>query len=130
MTIYAVNVVDDDGNETDIMAELATLYDVAVGSMDWGSGMLDNDEVAQVRKIARLMGYADVEYQHDKCSACGHDREQHHSFALDQNRLDERFEWCSGGSREHELSKAVWAMARNFQRHPEACPCEKFAFVD
>jgi hypothetical protein len=35
---------------------LQNVFDIAVGSMDFGSGMLDNEEVDQLRAIAVVLG--------------------------------------------------------------------------
>lgn len=87
-------------NGDDITADLAVLYDTATGSMNWSSGFLDTDEVRSIRRIGRLMGYADVPYQHDKCATCGHDREKHgmDSGSCLAARPDydgpDRYTWC------------------------------------
>jgi hypothetical protein len=70
-------VYGDDGTETDITEAVQVAYDVAVGSMDYGSGFLSTEEVGYLRAVGRAIGAEDVPYQHDKCGNCGDDRERH-----------------------------------------------------
>lgn len=44
-------------NGDDVTEAVQILYDIAHGSMDWGSGFLDNDEMAAVIRFAVLMGW-------------------------------------------------------------------------
>lgn len=38
------------------MEELKQLFDLIVGSLDFGSGFLDNDDVVLLRKLATVLG--------------------------------------------------------------------------
>jgi len=50
-------VVADDGTETDITDGVGALYDLVVGSMDWGSGFLTVEDATPVSVIAHACGY-------------------------------------------------------------------------
>lgn len=41
----------------DITEGVQILYDMAVGSMEWGSGLLDNEEMGHVIRFAITMGW-------------------------------------------------------------------------
>ena len=41
--------------------DLKALFDIAVGSMDFGSGMLDDDEVKALRRVADFIGVDPME---------------------------------------------------------------------
>lgn len=63
------------GEAFDVTDEFRTMYDAVVGSMDWGSGFLDTDEVRALQRIQRLASFppdsadnSDV----DVCVHCGH----------------------------------------------------------
>lgn len=49
-------VYDDDESLTIRRGDLQALLDVATGSMDFGSGFLDNEQVEVMRAIAVLLG--------------------------------------------------------------------------
>lgn len=48
-------VTTTDGD--DIHEKVQILYDMATSSMDWGSGMLDDEEMVAVMELAVLMGW-------------------------------------------------------------------------
>lgn len=52
--IYAEGGAD---GEHDITESVQVLYDLAHSSMDWGSGMLDTDEMRVVIQLAVTMGW-------------------------------------------------------------------------
>ncbi len=45
------------GSRHDITNAVQVLYDIAHSSMDWGSGFLDNEEMATVIQLAITMGF-------------------------------------------------------------------------
>lgn len=55
MEIWTVDREGDHG--ADITEAVQVLYDMATSSMDWGSGMLSNEEVETVIKLAILLGF-------------------------------------------------------------------------
>ena len=65
------------GDGTDITGLVQVAYDTAVGSMDYSSGFLDNEEVAALKRLADLMGFEAVNYQTDVCANCGHAWSRH-----------------------------------------------------
>lgn len=67
----------DDGTETDITDDVRATYDIAVGSMDFGSGFLDAAEVAHLHRINAVIGGEPLEYQSDPCDNCAHGRDYH-----------------------------------------------------
>lgn len=54
--------VTKDGAAHDITRELAVMYDAIVGSMDWGSGFLDIEDVEALLRIGALCGFESGEY--------------------------------------------------------------------
>lgn len=42
---------------TDITEDIAKLYDLVIGSMDWGSGFLDTEDYEAVIKVGILCGF-------------------------------------------------------------------------
>lgn len=45
---------DTSGTETDVTTDVGCLYDLVIGSMDWGSGFLTVEDAEPVVRIARL----------------------------------------------------------------------------
>lgn len=43
--------------DVDVTEKVQILYDMAHSSMDWGSGMLDNEEMEKVIEFAVMMGW-------------------------------------------------------------------------
>ncbi len=66
---------------TEIRTELLkSVFDIAVGSLDFGSGFLDNDQVDDLREIAVLLGVDPVDAtpgEHRARYCTGHDWQQH-----------------------------------------------------
>ena len=50
-----------DGSETDITEGVQALYDLVIGSMDWGSGFWTAEDAAPVAKVARACGFESAE---------------------------------------------------------------------
>lgn len=50
-------VRDATGAETDITEAVRIAYDMVHASMDWGSGFLDADEMAQIIALAEACGF-------------------------------------------------------------------------
>lgn len=48
---------DDHGGEHDVTEHVRSLYGHTVGSMDWGSGFLDTDEMLEVQEFGYLSGF-------------------------------------------------------------------------
>jgi hypothetical protein len=67
------------GSETiDVTHAVMDVYDIAVGSMDFGSGFLSTEEVGNLRALGKAIGAERFDYQHDKCLRCGDDYERHY----------------------------------------------------
>lgn len=49
------------GEETDITEGVRALYDLVLGSMNWGSGFWTVEDATPVSVIAHAMGFADAE---------------------------------------------------------------------
>jgi len=58
VTIYAQAA---DGTQTEITEGVQALYDLVIGSMNWGSGFWTVEDAAPVAQIAQLCGFAGVE---------------------------------------------------------------------
>lgn len=50
-----------DGSETDITEGVQALYDLVIGSMDWGSGFLTAEDARPVALLARALGFERAE---------------------------------------------------------------------
>lgn len=77
MTDFQVFVVRPDQDPVDVTDAVMSTYDIAVTSMDFGSGFLDTEEVGKLRELGKAIGAERFDYQHDKCLRCGHDYERH-----------------------------------------------------
>jgi hypothetical protein len=66
-------------NTIDVTHAVMDVYDIAVNSMDFGSGFLSTDEVGNLRALGDAIGAERFDYQHDKCLRCGHEYERHHT---------------------------------------------------
>jgi len=53
--------IADDGTQTDVTEGVQALYDLATGSMDFGSGFWTFEDALPVARIARLCGFSLVE---------------------------------------------------------------------
>lgn len=65
----------------DVTHAVMDVYDIAVNSMDFGSGFLSTEEVGNLRALGKAIGAERFDYQHDKCLRCGHDYENHYGLA-------------------------------------------------
>lgn len=70
--------LERDGQRTDLTDAVMDLYDIAISSMDFGSGFLSTEEVGNIRALGKAIGAKHFDYQHDKCLRCGHDLERHY----------------------------------------------------
>lgn len=98
----------EDGTEFDITDGVRVLYDCTVGSMDWGSGFFDTNEVMAVRAVARSCGFEVEPYKQDQCDRCGHQRSYHWPDTAPEGR-------CAYGS-------TVVSVNGEYQRRYE-CDC-------
>lgn len=55
----------------DVTHAVMDAYDIAVNSMDFGSGFLSTEEVGNLRLLGEAIGAERFDYQHDKCLRCG-----------------------------------------------------------
>lgn len=65
---------------------LQDVYDIAIGSMDFGSGFLSTEEVGNLRKLGQAIGAEHFDYQHDKCLRCGHEKKSHYFYPRTKQR--------------------------------------------
>lgn len=61
----------------DVTHAVMDVYDIAINSMDFGSGFLSTEEVGNLRTLGKAIGAKHFDYQHDKCLRCGHIRNRH-----------------------------------------------------
>lgn len=66
---------------TDVTHAVMDVYDIAVNSLDFGSGFLSTEEVGNLRALGKAIGAERFDYQHDKCLRCGHDHARHWGVA-------------------------------------------------
>lgn len=64
---------------TDVTHAVMDVYDIAVNSMDFGSGFLSTEEVGNLRALGKAIGAQRFDYQHDKCLRCGNDYHRHYT---------------------------------------------------
>jgi len=61
--------IADDGTQTDVTEGVQTLYDLVIGSMDWGSRFLSYEDAIPVVEVAHACGFKQAEeaerYVHD-----------------------------------------------------------------
>ena len=111
-----VLVEHDDGTTVDVTEGVKVCFDVVVGSMDWGSGFLDYEEVHAVKTLAVSIGVEPPYYTEDgtECATCLHYRDSH----ARGNRLYLESSDIPRPCR-HRMSSP--------QQHPQLlCPCENF----
>lgn len=58
--------------EVDVTNAVMDVYDIAINSMDFGSGFLSTEEVGNLRTLGEAIGAERFDYQYDKCLRCGH----------------------------------------------------------
>ena len=56
-----ITVTHDDGTTADITEGVQIAYDIAYGSMDWGSGFLDTEEMDAVASLAEACRFPSFE---------------------------------------------------------------------
>jgi hypothetical protein len=79
-----------DGTETDITEGVQALYDLVLGSMDWGSGFLTAEDARPVALLARMMGFEKAE------EAERYLRDQEHSQQQREFMLNHGSDWFTG----------------------------------
>lgn len=65
-------------NRTDVTDAVMDTYDIAVNSMDFGSGFLSTEEVGNLRALGKAIRAERFDYQSDKCLRCGADYGRHY----------------------------------------------------
>lgn len=55
-------VTHDDGTEADVTEGVQVAYDIAYGSMDWGSGFLSSEEMGLVARLAEACRFPSFEH--------------------------------------------------------------------
>lgn len=73
---FRVYVHHHDG-AVDVTHAVMDVYDIAINSMNFGSGFLSTEEVGHIRTLGEAIGAQRFDYQHDKCLRCGHDFKGH-----------------------------------------------------
>lgn len=77
----------------DVTHAVMDVYDIAVNSMDLGSGFLSTEEVGNLRILGDAIGAERFDYQHDKCLRCGHDYEQHRVTPVSRQKRCQHHKW-------------------------------------
>ncbi len=70
-------VVERKNERIDVTHAVQDVYDIAINSMDFGSGFLSTEEVGNLRALGKAIGAERFDYQHDRCLRCGHENERH-----------------------------------------------------
>lgn len=63
--------VERNTEKANVTHAVMDVYDIAVNSMDFGSGFLSTEEVGNLRILGEAIGAKRFDYQHDKCLRCG-----------------------------------------------------------
>lgn len=79
--VLVLRLDEDNVPAVDITDAVMDMYDIAVHSMDFGSGFLSTEEVGNLRRVGKAIGAEHFDYQHDKCLRCGHAYERHHKHS-------------------------------------------------
>lgn len=74
---FSVYVHHHNGETINVTDAVMDVYDIAINSMDFGSGFLSTEEVGNLRALGEAIRAQRFDYQHDKCLRCGHDYERH-----------------------------------------------------
>ena len=48
-------------NDIDVTEDVVSILDALIGSLDWGSGFLSDDEVSAVEKLAQMLDFENTE---------------------------------------------------------------------
>lgn len=59
MNATRIVAITEDGVEHDVTQDVAALYDLVVGSMNFGSGFITVDDAEPLARMADLAGYRD-----------------------------------------------------------------------
>jgi hypothetical protein len=100
------------GEEIDVTEAVQAAYDVARGSMDFGSGFLDTEEVVSLRTLGEALGAEPFEYGSDKCDGCGHERDEHQTALV----------YWDGSKRE----AGCFPRGGYHRKDQHKCPCKGF----
>jgi len=74
---FQILVHRPDTAPVDVTFAVMDVYDIAINSMNFGSGFLSTEEVGNLRTLGKAIEAQRFDYQHDKCLRCGHDRQNH-----------------------------------------------------
>lgn len=97
---FRVYVEGPDG-QVDVTHAVMDVYDIAINSMDFGSGFLSTEEVGNLRALGNAIHAERFDYQHDKCLRCAHDYERHYP-SRNPACVGERISFPSRGERREE----------------------------
>lgn len=75
----------------DVTHAVMDVYDIAINSMDFGSGFLSTEEVGNLRALGKAIGAERFDYQYDKCLRCGERYHRHLGYGKGHTRPG-----CSG----------------------------------
>jgi hypothetical protein len=62
----------------DVTHAVMDVYDIAINSMDFGSGFLSTEEVGNLRTLGTAIAAERFDYQCDKCLRCGQEYSRHY----------------------------------------------------
>lgn len=132
------------GERVDITEGVQALYDLVIGSMDWGSGFWTAEDAAPVSVIAHACGFANVAEVDAYIEARNKERQRGplgndwHPFHADDSELDDfqkahigESGWAPGGVHEHVLSsrgRCMWPQCK-FGHEPPATTPGAFHYV-
>lgn len=69
--------VERNSEKANVTHAVMDVYDIAINSMDFGSGFLSTEEVGNLRTLGEAIGAKRFDYQHDICLRCGHENTRH-----------------------------------------------------
>lgn len=83
-----ITVTHDDGTSADITEGVQIAYDIAYGSMDWGSGFLDTEEMDAVARLAEACRFPSFEDALESVAAAREAEERRQAAAVERDRVE------------------------------------------
>jgi hypothetical protein len=67
----------DEGHEVDITDAVQRIYDAFTSTLDYGSGLLDYEDIAAIKRLAAAGGWLQPDYPETFCQNCHHGASNH-----------------------------------------------------
>lgn len=70
-------LVQRESDTIDVTDAVMDIYDIAINSLDFGSGFLSTEEVGNLRFLGKAINAERFDYQNDLCLLCGEEYRKH-----------------------------------------------------